>query len=619
MDQPNLPELKELLLLEAYRPAIITWNRLEGRPTAEDFDRSLQVEVRDPLWMLCRQWQFSEFKGEDAGSAVKAQTQVTSARINRYAGRSRMAVGYEDSVPLETIVEREALLKPYNPEAPDPYNLMLRAQMGRHWFRLIQPDDGLRAGYLSRYGFLDPNSNSEQEFHLRSDPLAAQTFALLKGRVVDGSRLLAAIRADPDEHAAWLATLGGDISDLLGAAQEYVAWFERVYSQPGELDDPSWDDAFQEYQFAASAPADPSGERQTVLFAEQYHHGHLDWYSFDLDGTADAALSDKPGAEIPGEVLQPGEPISFIPNPIEFGGMPNVRWWEFEDSKTDFGNINPGTTDLATLMLAEFALIYGNDWSLIPYVVDVGTLSEVLYVVVTDVFGVRTVIRPALNSLGDERMRWGMYYLNEAQGGRIDTRLLAPPTVARLMESRPIEQVILARDEMANMVWGIESVVPALTDGGMDGYEAATALGRYLAPDSEGALDADEIETEAKIQYRLGTTVPENWIPIIPVHLPGSNQDIRLQRAAMPRMIPAFENQAVEPRGAILRPGLDQEPKEGYFFHENEVQKAGTIIHRTYQRVRWSNGRIYTWLGRRKLAGRGQGSSGLEFDRIVPK
>jgi hypothetical protein len=619
MDQPNLPDFKDILLAEVYRPAIITWNRLEGRPTTEDFDRSLQVEVRDPLWMLCRQWQFGEFRGEDAGSAVKAQTQVTSARINRYAGRSRMAVGYEDNVPLETVVEREALLKPYSPEEPDPYNLMLRAQMGKHWFKLIPPNAELRAAYLDRFGFIEPKAKSEQESHLRSDPLAAQTFTLLKGRVVDGKRLLTAIRSEPDEHATWVATLGGDPSDLLQAAKEFVLWYERVYSTPGELDDPSWHDAFQEYQFAASAPADLSGDQQTVLFAEQYHHGHLDWYSFDLDSAADAALSDKPEAEIPDEKLQPGEPISFIPNPIEFGGMPNVRWWEFEDSKTDFGNINPGTTDLATLMLAEFALIYGNDWSLIPYVVDVGTLSEVLNVVVTDVFGVRILIRPALNTFGDEHMRWGMYYLNHVQGERIDTRLLVPPTVSRLLESQPIEQVILTRDEMANMVWGIEAVVPGVTDGGMDGYEAATALSRYLVPDSEGTQEQDEIKTEAEIQYRLGTTVAENWIPIIPVHLPGSNQDIRLQRAAMPRMVPGFENQVVEPRGTLLRPGLDQDPKERYFFHENGVQKAGTIIQRTYQRVRWWNGRIYTWLGRRKLIGRGQGSSGLEFDRIVPK
>ena len=49
--------------------------------------------------------------------------------------------------------------------------------------------------------------------------------------------------------------------------------------------------------------------------------------------------------------------------------MPNVRWWEFEDSHTDFGDIKPSTTELSKLLLAEFGLIYGNDWSVVPYAV----------------------------------------------------------------------------------------------------------------------------------------------------------------------------------------------------------------------------------------------------------
>jgi hypothetical protein len=32
-------------------------------------------------------------------------------------------------------------------------------------------------------------------------------------------------------------------------------------------------------------------------------------------------------------------------------------------------------------------------------------------------------------------------------------------------------------------------------------------------------------------------TVPEHWIPFIPVHQAGSVREIRLQRAAMPRLL----------------------------------------------------------------------------------
>jgi hypothetical protein len=39
-----------------------------------------------------------------------------------------------------------------------------------------------------------------------------------------------------------------------------------------------------------------------------------------------------------------------------------------------------------------------------------------------------------------------------------------------------------------------------------------------------------------------------------------------------------------------------------------------------YQRTRWRDGRPWVWLGVRKQAGRGEGSSGLAFDflDVVP-
>jgi hypothetical protein len=193
---------------------------------------------------------------------------------------------------------------------------------------------------------------------------------------------------------------------------------------------------------------------------------------------------------------------------------------------------------------------------------------------------------------------------------------LLPPVLGKSQESAPLEQVILARDEMANMVWGIEKVIPSLAAGGIDGYEAASALERFYLQNRQQQA-TDRIDTGAAIQYRLGTRVSENWIPFIPVHIPGSNREIRLQRAAMPRLT-VNPPVPVEPRGAVLRSGLDDQPRQPFFIHEEEVLRAGVIVSRAFQRARWWDGRIYTWLGRRKQTGRGQGSSGLEFDGIIP-
>jgi hypothetical protein len=600
------PRIKSLLLKPRFRPSVVTWNRLEGRPRTIDFDRSLRAEVRDPLWMLCRQWQFGEFQGEDAGSAVTSKVQVRTAHLNRYAGSSLQAVGYDDALPLETRVEREGF----------PVDLMTRARLGRMWLKLLKPIGDFAALYIETFNFLDPLAGLD-EAQLRSDRQAWQTLEALKGRAVDGARLLETMYTQPDQHAEWVTqvvTNATQRTKILAAAEAFKRSVERTYSQPEPNDDPSWAASYLEYQFACAAPADPAGDQQTVLVADQYHHGHLDWYSFDYASTLQ--LTDKQGAKVPAPNFTDGEPITFIPTPVEFPGMPNVRWWEFEDRRTDLGNIQPSTTDLATLILAEFALVYGNDWSIVPYRMPVGALAEVLGIVVTDVFGVRTLVRPAMNSLDGERGHWGVYYLTDRHGGDMDRRLFIPPVLAKIEENTPLEKVILARDEMANMVMAIEQTIPGLIGGGIDGYEAATALDRYFN-DQNPLSTAVRIDTGAAIQYQLGTTVSENWIPFIPVHVPGSNREIRLQRAAMPRLVPNAPT-PVHPRGSILSTGLDFAPPEPYFIHEEEVPRAGAIVTRTYQRARWQNGKIFTWLGRRKQTGRGQGASGLEFDRVIP-
>ena len=62
-------------------PTSVAWNRLEGRPRRPDFSRALQAEIRDPLWMITRQWQLGEFEGDDAGSPVTAKVAWKTDRV----------------------------------------------------------------------------------------------------------------------------------------------------------------------------------------------------------------------------------------------------------------------------------------------------------------------------------------------------------------------------------------------------------------------------------------------------------------------------------------------------------------------------------------------------------
>jgi hypothetical protein len=171
---------------------------------------------------------------------------------------------------------------------------------------------------------------------------------------------------------------------------------------------------------------------------------------------------------------------------------------------------------------------------------------------------------------------------------------------------------------MTNMVWGVEERIAGALGTGVDGFDRAIALSAYFTHQVPPTTVVSE-PSEAAIRYVLGTTVPENWIPFIAVRKPGSQRSIRLQRASMLRLTDAIPDTRVEPRGAILRVGLDG-PGVGqpYFLHEEEVPRAGAIVTRGFQRTRWFDGKVYTWMGRRKETGRGQGASGLEFDRVKP-
>ena len=115
------------------------------------------------------------------------------------------------------------------------------------------------------------------------------------------------------------------------------------------------------------------------------------------------------------------------------------------------------------------------------------------------------------------------------------------------------------------------------------------------------------------------SSVPENWIPFLPVHVDGSNREIQLQRAAMPRVLDGATGPPakVQPRTVLLRQGLDRTPAQTYVVHEEEVPRAGARLFQTFARTRWTDGSVHVWQRVRRQTGRGEGSSGLSFDEAT--
>ena len=115
------------------------------------------------------------------------------------------------------------------------------------------------------------------------------------------------------------------------------------------------------------------------------------------------------------------------------------------------------------------------------------------------------------------------------------------------------------------------------------------------------------------------SSVPEHWIPFLPVRVPGVSRKIQLQRGALPRVLPGRPGPPakVRPRTTLLRPGLDSTPVDGYVLHEEEVPRAGTLLELAFKRARWYDGRVVVWLGAERSTGRGGAASGLAFDVLT--
>jgi hypothetical protein len=610
------------VILTKSRPGITIWNRLEGRPRTESFDRALRAEVRDPLWLLTRQWQMGEFQGDDAGSPISVKARVETTRFRKYQSVSGPVEPFNDAIPLEAHVERMPVRfsQRARPDAePHGIALDIRLLMGRQWLKMIRSVAPVAATqeFITAYAVHQPDPTEPLDTPTCAHPEAWSSFAATAGRRMDGAQLYFYLIATPTNHASdGIASLAGMEAVIDPIAARFVAWFQRLFYQPEGPG--AWESDRLEYQFAASAP-EADGEK--VLVAEEYFQGHLDWYNFDVDPQRAVLGDPDPAAEPPVRTT-----LSMLPTQATFNGMPNTRWWRFEDNRTNFGDIKPDTIDLAKLLLIDFGLVYANDWFLVPFTMPAGSIANVRGIAVTNVFNERTWVTAAGSGDDDNWQRWAMFLVSVKGKGHepADLSLVLPPTAQKVLEGAPLEEVLFGRDEMANMVWGIERAVPLPSGEPKNGREAAyetrdfyeRALERVLGAPPQPLPPAEG----AKIRYKVMSSVPENWIPMIPVHVEGDNREVQLHRAAMLRIMegdPDTSPDPVRPRTSLLREGLEDVPQAGYRLHEEEVSRAGVRVTQGFQRTRWSDGRAWVWLGVRKQTGRGEGSSGLAFDRII--
>lgn len=552
------------------------WSRVEPRPRSDDMGRALQAQIRDALWMLGRQWQVGEFLGSDGGSPLQATIATESQPLTTYRpgppGASQ-AGALGERLPPEAHVEREGVT----------LGLRGRVQLGLRLEAFLREAGVSQAGidaFRATYAISEVAGGPPDV----PDAAAARIRALAAGRVVDGVAAYDdAAAASPSFPANGPSLDAADEPPALTALERFVHFRDSLYSEPDH--DSAWVERQLHHDFAIGSE---SRAQAVTLEASGFGGGRLDWYSFELAG--DPLVSTR------NATVQSRE-WNFIPNHVTLRGMPNPTWWEFEDGQTDFGSTDLEKVDLAKLLVMQFALLYGNDWFELPLPLEIGSLASVTLLVVTDTFGRRTLIRPTGAGIPAGQDPWRLF----AMSGMLAERdfLLLAPALGATQEGEPLERVSFLRDEMAAMGWAVERVVQGDLDAPLDRHEAYL---ERLAAEPPPPAPAPLGPTDPPIRYLVGTTVPDNWVPLVPVT--SSERSFLFRRGIM------GEPGAVGAQGELLG------PRRPFYLAEEALPRAGVEATRGYRRARWIDGSTCVWLARQAGVGMGPGWSGLRFDVV---
>jgi hypothetical protein len=521
--------------------------RLEGSTRAGEIETGVQTRIADALWMLARQWQVGEFRGEDAASPVQAIYQMRTSAITGFRSfRAQKFTPINSTTPLEAYAEQQ----PPHERA----GFWRAAEAGMHLLQMLSAIglDSWR-DWLRGENTLDPPA--------QIDATEQAWVRLLVRRACDGEQIFQKRAEIAQIIRAQLTQEEKDRFDL--TFDEWVGWYNTRIFSAKTLD--CWDSERMEYRFAVGAGTESGA---VILEAEGYPGGHLDWFSFDRR---------KENAQLE-QQMETHDPKTVLPAPVRFAGMAAQRWWEFEDGTINFGSLSNNPADFAGMITAAFAATYGDDWYVIPIRVPIGSLAKIDSLKVLDSFGDTQDIYSIASQDGADRV-WRFF---ELKGDGANPLLFVPAVTLGRVEGKAIESVSLIRDETENLGWGIENTYSG-------------ALERPIERRRQWAVSrVDDSQPSDAWKYRLLNPVPPNWIPFIPV-IHGERAQIRLRRGRMVEweLLPP---ELVGIRGTTLLPN----PTKPLAIYEEEVPASGIAISHAYQFARDPQGRTYLWLGRNK-------------------
>jgi hypothetical protein len=593
--------------------SITSWTRLEPQCTNADIGTSSSARVFDPLWMLTRQWQMGEFQAEDAGTPVQARVRATAGTLcRRFAGELPKpsatpaptpiaAPAYNPAqTPLDVLVERRRMRAA---DENDARMLTFAVESGLHFLRMIEALalSKYRSVFITKLALQSPTTSSAP-----IDDATSRYVRSMVGRAPDGRQLATLLRASGPAQLVLDPVLNIAVADrpkVQQVATNWLAWYDSMYSEPGGTADDAWNPPRLEYALSVGARLSAIAPDEMTYSASEID-GPIDWSSFDVNTQASLTTAADQGFA---SIVE-----STIPAPVSFPGIPAPRFWEMEDARLAYGLVPVGPTDLAQLLMIEYVSSYGNDWFIVPLTLPVGSVTRVESLVITDTFGVRSLIRP----IGDPAIAAANFSLWQSAlrspssfsaAGVVTNRFFLPPTLSRTIDSGPLEDVLFMRDEMANLAWAIERTVESPIE---------QPAQRYEEPDAVAAVPPLDPAVAALPRYLLSTQVPPNWIPLLPVQVPN----------------PAFPDTPGQilsrlKRGAILQPDGSGKVHHStgevlgslgsQLLYDEEVPREGARITRQRRMARWTDGSTWVWTSYRNQVGQGEGSSQLTFDQVI--
>lgn len=582
--------------------SITCWNRLEPRSKSYSIEEGLAAKIRDPLWMLARQWQFGEFHGEDAGSPAHVEISATTTEMLGPLRNGMISDENGMNIPIEMQIEDETFTADdsIKVELGQTFEALLTQRLAAANILKTRITKVINL-FRNAYPLED---RKEEELQKMADQEDAKFLRVCLKRCINGIKLyeeaVSKLPSLPPKPV--LEPLYQD--PVKAALEDLVLWVREIFRGLGFKDPSDWQPERLEYSSNVAA-ADAAGS-PIVLSAKPNGSGDLDWYCFELKG------KNQNGA-VPPPAISTLE-AKIVPAHVKFRGMPNPRWWDFERGTTDFGDIRPDKLDIARLVVMEFMLVHGIDWFVLPLEQKVGTLCKVNSLKVRDVFGGMTQIERADAAMSAGKGGWTIFSTAWQDEAKVADFFLLSPSVAIAKQLGPvIEDVRFLRDEAANMAWGVEHSTEDGLGQPWSGHERSLAA-RALRLAGKGSSE----EFTAPLRYLIQTTVPENWIPLIPVSTDAAKGKFMLQKSQL--IEDAIGDNDGDPLirsiGRVLHPNLPT-GEDLYRIFEEEVPRSGARVYRELCRSRWTDGSTHIWINRRKAAGTGEGSSGLAFDQAL--